>query len=61
MKNFKERAVADPKNTEKLNNDLQGKVPRNDQKEKSLQLQGLDAGMFRRYSFDDNGGGYAGL
>ncbi len=61
MKNFKERAVADPKNTEKLINDMQGKVPRNDQKEKSLQQQGLDAGMFRRYSFDDNGGGYAGL
>lgn len=62
MKDFQKRAVADQQNTDKLNSEMIGKDSRaNDQKEKGSKYQGFDADMFRRYSFDDNGGGYAGL
>ncbi len=62
MKDFQKRAVADQQNTDKLNSEMIGKDSRaNDKNEKSSQYQGVDTGMFRRYSFDDNGGGYAGL
>ncbi len=62
MKDFQKRAVADQQNTKKLNSEMPGKDARaNDKNEKGNLHKGVDAGRFRRYSFDDNGGGYAGL